>query len=185
MEKSDKWKLRVHLKDRKAGYPVRQRTIIASTKNEAIEQLKIFRYDLGLPEPEDGQGHYQIVVRTDGKRYTKCFSVNACGSRRAAFYEALKHRNWLLEQLNIPITKQMVTTRPHRPKNRPHSTGIVCVHRVHVKRNKKLYYYYKADWLEGQKRKTKFFSVRRYGENGALSLAIARRQGYEMNVYKC
>lgn len=127
---------------------------------------------LRLDYPEKHLVGYRTTVGWRGKRYDKFFSDTTYGDRLSSLDAAIQWRNQRERELGKPRTERLVYSSMNR--GRP-GTGVLGVRRITINHTS----YYQAQWLGPTgERKTRKFSVTKYGEREARRLAIlARRQG--------
>jgi AP2 domain len=127
---------------------------------------------LRLEYPERHLVGYRVVVGWNGERHTKYFSDRTYGERIAALAEAIEWRNAVEKKIGKPRTDQPIVGTVRRSKTK---SGIVGVRRHTINHTS----YYSAQWSTIDGRKTKKYSVTKYGENQARRLAIKARKAGE------
>ena len=126
---------------------------------------------------KSGSAHYYLVeIRSESCKLRKVFTLRKHGGRESAFLAALQWRNEQLDALGLP--KDLSTpffSRSYQTINeRNKSTGITGVR--YDRLTAKHPGYYSAGWIENGKQRIKCFSVKKYGQEEALQLAIAYRR---------
>ncbi len=125
-------------------------------------------------EYDRAKGWY-VRYRSEGVPFDKLFHDSAFGGSEAALKKAEAYHSELLE-LFPPLTRKQLAERKTK------RTGeIAGVRRTRSVVKGKEYFFWTAGWSpEYKKRKTKSFSIHKYGEEGAKKLAIeARRKGLD------
>ncbi len=126
-------------------------------------------------------GGWEVRIQRQGKKYCKFFSDNQRGGNRGALNEAKKYRNELESQLKPYTTKKLAESPSAR-----NTSGIVGVRRTWQtfvnKGYEFTYEFWVAQWIDGLgRRKTRSFSIGKYGEEGSCQMAIAaRRKGVHL-----
>lgn len=114
-------------------------------------------------------GWYVSIEPLDIRRY---FSDRSYGGKSDAFLAALEYRNSVLEKHRLSIADRVIYTRA-RPNNKTGRLGVCKYDR----------YYYAYFPVEKNRTLTKKFSISKYGEDEAFSLAKAWREKLEKAVY--
>ena len=112
----------------------------------------------------------------NGKTYTKLFSDRKSGGKEAALEAARNYRQQLLEELSkIPQKERERRVVSKDSRNR---TGELGVSRTSKKGPKgAIYECFSVSWRpEPGVQKSTSFSIKKYGEEKALELAIAHRR---------
>ncbi|MDF1811477.1 MAG: AP2 domain-containing protein [Verrucomicrobiales bacterium] len=133
-------------------------------------------YGITRIDQEDKKNHgYYVRITHKGKRYQKYFPDKSNGGKSKALRAAKEYRDDILAKL--PKYKQEAASRKKRQIKKSGITGVTHVVSKSVKG--KNYDYWQAAWVDTtNKRKTAKFSIARYGEEKALSLAKkARKEG--------
>ena len=126
-------------------------------------------------------GGWEVRIQRQGKKYCKFFSDNQWGGNRGALNQAKKYRDELESQLKPFTTKKLAETPSAR-----NTSGVVGVRRTwqsFVNNGYEFTYeFWVAQWIDGLgRRKTRSFSVSKYGEEGAYEMALAaRRKGVNL-----
>ena len=120
-------------------------------------------------------GGWEVRMQRRGKKYEKFFADGQHGGRRAALQAAKIYRDDLEEKLRPYTVKELARTPSVRNKS-----GIVGVRRAtQVEETADYVYTYNfwiAQWIDGKgKRKTRSFSVDKYGEEEAYLRAVQAR----------
>ena len=110
-----------------------------------------------------------------GKKYEKFFADRQCGGTRAALQAAKAYRDELEKKLKPYSVRELAK----KPSVR-NSSGIVGVRKGYqIEESDEYVYTYTfwiAQWTDGKgKRKTRSFSVDKYGEEEAYRLAVQAR----------
>ena len=127
----------------------------------------------------DSSAHgYWVRVMRGGECFNKLFSDSECGGKRAALQMAREHRDKLIEVLaNKELTRKK---RAEIVTSRNYSTipGVRYVEEVSRKGDAEYTYgYWEAQWSpEPYVRKKRRFSVKKFGNQKAMQLAIAARE---------
>ena len=135
----------------------------------------ITRHD---PLDSGGGGGWQVRMRRKGKSFDRFFADAAYGGKRGALQAAKEYREAIDEQHEHYTTVELSKNASIR-----NTSGIVGVRRVEQIDERGdyqyTYYYWVAQWIDGHgKRKTRSFSVSRYGEKRAYKMAMdARKEG--------
>ena len=129
-------------------------------------------------ERETVGGGFLVRVMRKGKRASRFFSDEDHGGKRNALVVAKEHRDSLEEKMRGYTAKQL--SQKERANN---TSGVVGVRRVDETdyrwESKPTYGYWIAQWSPKQGvRKTRRFSIEKYGEDEAYRLAVqARKRG--------
>lgn len=143
------------------------------------------RRNISRIELLSAQGHrlsgWEVRIQRQGKKYCKFFSDNQWNGNRGALNAAKKYRDELESQLRPYTTKKLAETPSVR-----NTSGIVGVRRtwqtIVNKDYEFTYEFWVAQWIDGLgRRKTRSYSIAKYGEEGAFQLALAaRRKGVHL-----
>lgn len=119
---------------------------------------------------------YQVRLKRGSQSWSKLFSDGVWGGKRRALAAAREYRDELEEQ-----TKHLASRKSAALKNKGRTetkrAGVRFVVQYEPESAKGYYEYYVAQWSpEPGTRKTKRFSVNKYGKRRALQLAIAARE---------
>lgn len=123
-------------------------------------------------------GGWEVRIQRRGKKYEKFFADGRHGGRRAALQAAKLYRDELEKKLRRYTVKELAKNPSVRNRS-----GIVGVRRaLQIEETDEYIYTYTfwiAQWTDGKgKRKTRSFSVDKYGEDEAYRRAIqARNRG--------
>ena len=123
-------------------------------------------------------GGWEVRMQRQGKKYSKFFADGQWGGRRKALREAQQYRDELERRLKPYSVKKLAENPSIR-----NSSGITGVRKeVRTWENdgyEYRYEYWIAQWTDGLgRRRTRSFSIARYGEQEAFNRALAvRRQG--------
>lgn len=120
-------------------------------------------------------GGWEVRIQRRGRKYEKFFADGQHGGRRAALQAAKIFRDDMEERLRPYTVKELARIPSVRNKS-----GIVGVRRaVQVEETDEYVYTYAfwiAQWTDGKgKRKTRSFSVEKYGEDEACRRALQAR----------
>ena len=123
---------------------------------------------------------YWVRITRAGKCHSRLFSDGQCGGKRKALQQARDYRDKLLEELSeLTITrKQRAETLTRR--NYSGIPGVRYVEEVTRSGDKEyVHAYWEAQWSpKPYTRRKRRFSVRKYGDDAAMQMAIeAREQG--------
>lgn len=143
------------------------------------ELKNIFRIEIENTQNKSGTHGWQVrFLRSNNKNHiSQLFSDNSYGGKQKALEAAATFRNAIEIEIE-PISKEKQKKR----KSLRNKSGIVGVNRtkqVDRRRSGKtyVYYYWQAHWPNGNNRTVcRKFSVSKYGEQGALKLAIEARE---------
>lgn len=146
--------------------------------DKPLELQNIFRLDKHQQTGAASRGAthaWQVRVLRDKKHHSKFFSDSKYGSYEASLDAAKKYRNQLCAQLGIEINGSVNVLRDTLGSN--NRTGIPGVNRSEsLEPNAEIREVWQTTWpTDTEKVETASFSVRRFGEIGALRLAIERR----------
>jgi len=117
-------------------------------------------------------GAWNVIVMRQGRRFTDYFPDAVWGGRERALVAAQRFRDGLLMHVE-PDTR----VRRRSPKGTLDLTGVVGVSFEEYEVHGRFYERFVANWPDaddGTRRRR--FSVRRYGEERALALAVAARK---------
>lgn len=138
----------------------------------------ITRIDIDPGDGKIGTHGYEVRFMRRGEKFEKFFGDSACGGKRKALAAARQYRDELEAQFPPYSRKEVAEIKSKR-----NTSGIVGVRLAEeVDRrwpNEPVYLYWVAQWSpKPGVRKTKRFSVDKYGEEDALRLAMkARKDG--------
>lgn len=123
-------------------------------------------------------GGWLVRITRKGKLHSQYFSDKDCGGKRKALKAAMEHRDHLEASLKAFSAKQL--SKQVRANNTSGTPGVRLVKETDSRwESEPTYEYYVAQWSpEVGVRKTKRFSVKKYGKKKALEMAIkARNRG--------
>jgi hypothetical protein len=128
-----------------------------------------------IDQPDKKNHGFYVRITHEGERYQKYFPDKSNGGKTKALNAAKAYRDGILAKL--PRSKQEAASRKKRRIKKSGVTGVTHVVSKSVKG--KNYDYWQAAWVDTtNKRKTAKFSISRYGEDKALTLAKkARKEG--------
>lgn len=128
-----------------------------------------------IDQPDKKNHGYYVRITHKGEGYQKYFPDKSNGGKNKALRAAKRFRDEIVAKL--PKSKQEAASRKKRRIKKSGITGVTHVVSKSVKG--KNYDYWQAAWVDkGNKRKTAKFSISRYGDEKALSLAKrARKDG--------
>jgi len=134
----------------------------------------ISRIDLSAANGSE-HGGWEVRMQRKGKRFEKFFADGQFGGRRAALQAAKSFRDALERRHQRYTVEEMARQPSVRNKS-----GIVGVRRtVQIEETDDYVYTYAfwiAQWTDGKgKRKTRSFSVDKYGEDEAYQRAVQAR----------
>jgi len=121
-------------------------------------------------------GGWEVRMQRRGQMMEKYYSDLAYGGKRAALQAAKEYR----DELESEYEKYSVDELAEKPSIRNRS-GLVGV-RLHQQKDRRdeyeySYWYWVAQWTDGRgRRRTKSFSVHRYGDEEACRLACEARE---------
>lgn len=146
--------------------------------DKPLELQNIFRLDKHQQTGPASRGSthaWQVRVLRDKKHHSKSFSDSKYGSYEASLEAAKQYRDQLCEELGIEINGSVNVLRDTLGSN--NRTGIPGVNRSEsLESNAEIREVWQTTWpSETEKVETASFSIRRFGEIGAMRLAIERR----------
>ncbi len=145
----------------------------------SVRKTKTKDYAIRFMEPDGKSAYYLVAFTRRLVYYSKTFAPAAHGGKRAALAAAKQWRDLMLAGLP-PITKQEYA-RQVRSSN---TSGVPGVMRLNLRQessrgNWRSYPTWVAVTPKGVRpRKSKSFSILRYGERRAFELACAAREGF-------
>ena len=124
-----------------------------------------------IDQPERHNHGYYVRVTRNKKTESKYFPDKSSGGKRAALKAARQYEAELLERM--PETKMRLKPGPRN------TSGVLGVSRGVWEESGRRVAYWQAAWVSSDgKRMNKKFSVSKYGETKARSLAVkTRREG--------
>ena len=142
---------------------------------KANANRNISRIDIAGGKNAKGTHGYQVRLMRDGEATSKFFSDSAHGGKAKALKSARTFRDSLVKKLGP------ADTGPHDLPSSRNTSGIVGVRRREAVRETDEYTYYhyfwEASWTDASgERQKRNFSVNKYGEAEAKSLAVAARK---------
>lgn len=125
-----------------------------------------------IDQPEKHNHGYYVRLTRNGKTQSKFFPDRSSGGKRAARRAAKEHEAELLEKAASQKKK------PRKPSVR-NTSGKVGVSRTSYGDGAQASQYWQAAWIDHKgTRKSAKYSIKKYGEEKALQLAMkARRRG--------
>ena len=134
-----------------------------------------------IDQPDKKNHGFYVRITHKGKTHQKYFPDKANKGKTKALTLAKEFRDKVLSKL--PKAKQAAASQK---KRKVKSSGMVGVTHVVSKANgKNTYEYWQAAWNdEAGRRRTKKFSISRYGEDKALDLAKKARRKAERELKK-
>lgn len=118
---------------------------------------------------------WYVRVCFKGKTHSKFFNDEKCNGSEKAFAKALDYRNSLEKTFGKPRTERKVVTQSSKNK-----TGTLGVRRVFKEGQD----YYEVLWNPTPTViKRSYFSIKRYGEEGAFKKAVRLRKRKEKEIY--
>ena len=120
-------------------------------------------------------GGWEVRIQRKGRRVEKFFADNAYGGKRGALQVAKRFRDEMEIQMR-PYTVKELAQHPSR-RNRSGIVGVRLSKHVDVRGSYEYtYWFWVAQWTDGKgRRRTRSFSVHRYGDEDAYRLALAAR----------
>lgn len=121
-------------------------------------------------------GGWEVRMQRQRSKYSRFFADSVYGGKLAALREAKSYR----DELELTLSKMTVEQKSFTPSVRNQS-GVVGVRRHRQKdRHGDFEYHYwvwVAQWTDGHgRRRTRSFSVEKYGESEAFRLACEARE---------
>ena len=134
-----------------------------------------------IDQPEKKNHGFYVRITHRGKTHQKYFPDKSNGGKTKALKAAKEYRDKVLKRM--PKAKQQSASQK---KRRVKKSGMVGVTHVVSKANgKNTYEYWQAAWNdEAGRRRTKKFSISRYGDAKALDLAKKARRKAERELKK-
>jgi hypothetical protein len=126
-----------------------------------------------IDQPDKKNHGFYVRITYRGKSFQKYFPDKSSGGRAAALVKAKEYRDKVVRSLPKERREALA-----KPKRRIKKSGVIGVTHVVAKApvTNKIYHYWQAAWEdETGRRRTKKFSIARYGENQALDLAQKAR----------
>ncbi len=128
-----------------------------------------------IEQPEKFTFGWYVRFRYHGQVKSKFFSDKKYGGRDKAFMKAKSYYKKQMRRIFKKITGEEVKRIPNTilvTKHKSNNTGIVGIQKIKRKRKTGGYYRaYRVAWKEGDKVKTKFFSIEKYGDKEAFAMA--------------
>lgn len=120
-------------------------------------------------------GGWEVRIQRRGKKFEKFFADRQHGGRRAALQAAKLYR----DEMEVKLKRYTVKELAKKPSAR-NSSGVVGIRKaVQVQESSDYVYTYTfwvAQWTDGKgKRKTRSFSVDKYGDEEAYRMAVQAR----------
>lgn len=147
--------------------------------NKPHEERYLSRIDIAPKAKKGGTHGWQFRFQRDDVNISKFFSDSKYGGKEGALVAAQKFRDEMEQLYPPPVSKKGFTTK----RSKRNASGIVGVHRseyAYKKKDRNGIYHncaWVAQWIDHSgKRKTRSFSIPKYGENEALKLAISARK---------
>lgn len=138
---------------------------------EPLDTYALARVDLIAA----GTHGWQVRMQRRGVKYGKFFADRRFGGFHGSYEAARQWRNSVLVTLELEESQARICRQSTR-----NSSGVVGVSKVSVTAsNGETYHFWQATWCPtpGERRCVKF-SIKRFGERKAFSLAVeARREG--------
>lgn len=126
-----------------------------------------------IDQPEKKNHGFYVRVTHRGTTQAKYFPDKSSGGKNKALDLARAHRDALLAKL--PKAKREAAARKRRVVPQSGANGVT--HVVSHANGGKTYNYWQAAWQDGDgKRRTAKFSISRYGEKKALTMAKKARR---------
>ncbi len=129
-----------------------------------------------IDQPDKKNHGFYVRITHKGKSFQKYFPDKSNGGKAKAQRRAKEFRDEILARL--PVYKQEAASKKRRKIKQSGITGVTHVVSKSIKG--KSYDYWQAAWVDktNNKRKTAKFSIARYGNERALSMAKkARKEG--------
>jgi len=126
-----------------------------------------------IDQPDKKNHGFYVRITHKGKSHQKYFPDKGLGGKTKALKAAREYRDKLLSRM--PKYKQEAASRKKRRIKKSGVTGVTHVLSKSLKG--KHYEYWQAAWLDDDgRRRTAKFSIKRYGNDKALEMAIAARK---------
>ncbi len=128
-----------------------------------------------IDQPEKKNHGFYVRITYRGRSFQKYFPDKSSGGRPAALTKAKEYRDKVVRSLPKERREALA-----KPKRRIKKSGTIGVTHVVAKApvTNKIYHYWQAAWEdETGRRRTKKFSIARYGDSQALDMAQKARSG--------
>ena len=126
-----------------------------------------------IDQPDKKNHGFYVRITHRGNTRSKYFPDKSLGGKTKALKAARAHRDALVAKL--PKYKRDAATRKRRKVPQSDLTGVT--HVISAAAGGKTYDYWQAAWQDGSnRRRTAKFSIGRYGNDKALSLAKKARR---------
>jgi hypothetical protein len=121
-------------------------------------------------------GGWEVRIQRQGTKHCRFFADRQWGGNRAALKEAKKYRDELEQQLKRYTVKKLAESPSAR-----NTSGVVGVRKtwqtIESNGYEFTYEFWVAQWIDGLgRRKTRSFSIAKYGNEVAYQLALAARR---------
>ncbi len=141
-----------------------------------------------IDQPEKHTFGWYVRVRYKGKTRSKFFSDRKYGDKAKAFMKAKSFYKSEMKKIMGKIAGEPVNKIPESilvTKHKDNNTGIVGIQKIKRKRKTGGFYKaYRVTWLDGQKRKTRFFSIEKFGDKEAFKLARKFKKDVMLKEYR-
>lgn len=117
---------------------------------------------------------YYVRLKRNGQQYAKFFSDSRFGGQQNALRAAQQHLNELSQQLPRKSQAGQMSVR--------NTSGIVGVSLTKSTRKGHTYEYWQAWWGSRGDRKSRKFSINKYGMSKAKQLAVETRKAWEQEA---
>ncbi len=132
-----------------------------------------------IDQPEKKNHGFYVRITHKGKTHQKYFPDKANKGKTKALLAAKEYRDKVVAKL--PKSKQESAAQKKRNVKRSGMTGVT--HVISKVNGKNAYEYWQAAWNdEGGHRRTKKFSIGRYGDEKALDMAKKARRAVEREM---
>lgn len=121
-------------------------------------------------------GGWEVRIQRQGRVHSRFFSDSRWGGKRAALHEARRYRDDLESRLRPYTIRKLAEYRSAR-----NTSGIVgvrpAIHTIDNGETVRSYRFWIAQWTDGLgRRRTRSFSVNKYGDKAAFEMALAARR---------
>ena len=127
-----------------------------------------------VDQPQRSNHGWYVRVRWDGEEHCRFFADLSCGGKERARALADDYRNALWEALPEKRQRDIARRRTNIEQS-----GIVGVTHVINRTENKVYEYWQFAAKKNGRKISRRFSINKYGDVGALEMAISAKRQYE------